>query len=299
LLGKVKAKTAQGGSNADQAQRVSSDQWRTPMPICLSLKRLAAGGVLLAVAVAYPGAAPFAAARAAPARTPAISAEARSVVAEMGKTLLAKEFSFHATTLRVYRAANGQPLHIGHRLEVTVRRPDRLLVQVIGDDGKGLLAYDGKTTYIFRPETKKYVAIPSPDTIEGMLKKVMGQFGVDFPLADLITNAPDKSFLYGVRSGRVVDTVTIGGTPCLHLVFDQPGMEIELWVEKGERTVPRRLIITYYSLPDRPNFIAALSDWKFDVHPANAAFEFHPPSGARQVQLEMAPKIGSGKRKGM
>ena len=30
----------------------------------------------------------------------------------------------------------------------------------------------------------------------------MGKLGVDFPLADFLTDAPDKSFLTGVTSGR-------------------------------------------------------------------------------------------------
>jgi hypothetical protein len=128
---------------------------------------------------------------------PTISADASAAIGEMGKTLLAPQFSFKARTLRVYADANGQPLHIAHTTEVTMRRPDRLRVDVAGDDGEAELLYDGKTTVLFRPETNKYATIPSPNTIQGMLQAVMGQLGVDFPLADFITDAPDKSVLYG------------------------------------------------------------------------------------------------------
>ena len=65
----------------------------------------------------------------------AISEDARAAVARIGKSLLADQFSFQARTLRVYADTNGQPLHIAHTVKVTVHRPDRLLIEVTGDDG--------------------------------------------------------------------------------------------------------------------------------------------------------------------
>ena len=54
----------------------------------------------------------------------------------MGQTLRgAEQFSFQARTIRVYADANGHPLHIFHTLKVVVHRPNRLLVDVSGDDG--------------------------------------------------------------------------------------------------------------------------------------------------------------------
>ena len=47
-----------------------------------------------------------------------ISEEARAAIAQMGKTLLADQFSFQARTLRVYVEPGGQPLHIGHLIKV-------------------------------------------------------------------------------------------------------------------------------------------------------------------------------------
>jgi hypothetical protein len=85
----------------------------------------------------------------------------------------------------------------------------------------------------------------------------------------------------------VVDTVTIEGSPYLHLFFSQPpGIELELWLAKNEQSLPRRLIVTYRDLPGQPNFIAEFSDWNLNAHPADADFAFQPPAGAQQVQLK-------------
>jgi hypothetical protein len=229
---------------------------------------------------------------------PTISKDARAAVAQMGKSLSADQFSFQVRTLRVYADTNGQPLHIAHSMKVMVRRPDKLRIEVTGDDGSTKLFYNGKTVVLFRVDAKRYASLPVPNTIQGMLKEVMGRLHVDFPLADFLTDDPAKSFLYEVTAGRVVNTVTIDGVPCLHLLFFQPpGIELELWVEKNDQSVPRRLIVTYRTLPDQPNFVAVFSDWNFSVHPTDAEFEFQAPEGAKRFELKPAASAAPAKSK--
>jgi hypothetical protein len=243
---------------------------------------LLAGGIISFVPVNVPAAEP-------PKQTkPAISEEASAALLRMGQTLRAEQFSFQAQTIRVYATPNGEPLHIFHTLKVTMRRPNRLLAEVSGDDGTSKLVFDGKTATIYSATQNKYASIAVPDgTIEGMLKEAVGRLGVDFPLADFLSEAPSKAFLSGVTAGRVVNTVTIDGAPYDHLFFSQPpGIELELWLSKNEQSLPRRLIVTYRSLPGEPNFIAQFSDWNFNIHPTDADFAFQPPAGATQVELK-------------
>ena len=120
-----------------------------------------------------------------------------------------------------------------------------------------------------------------------MLDTLADRLDVDFPLADFLSGAPDKSVLLGVTSGKEVNTVTIDGVQCRHLLFTEPpGVEIELWVEKSDRSPPRRLIITYRTMSGQPSVIAELSDWDFSIHPSDAEFFFQPPTGAARVELK-------------
>ena len=215
-----------------------------------------------------------------------ISDEARSAITQMGKTLMEKSFSLQARTIREYKGDGGLPLHIEHEFKVTVRRPDRLLVNVSGDDGQRTLIYDGKTVVIARDNGNDYATLPVPDTIQRMMYVVMGRFGIDFPLADFLTDDPAKAFLTGVTSGREINIVTIDGVPCRHLLFMQPpGIELELWVENNDRAVPHRLIVTYNALPTKPRFVAEMFDWNFTVQPADAEFAFKPPEGAKVLDF--------------
>src|SRR5215471_5783401 len=234
---------------------------------------------------------------------PEISEEASAALLRMGQTLSAQQFAFRANTIRAYSDAGGESLHIFHTMKVTVRRPNRLLADLTGDDGSDKLVFDGKTLTIYSAQEKKYAStsVPEGTTIDGMLKEAVSRYGVDFPLADFLSEAPNKAFLTGVTSGRVVNTVTIDGAPYDHLFFFQPpGIELELWLSKNEQSLPRRLIVTYRSLPGQPNFIAQFSDWNFNIHPADADFAFQPPAGATQMELKpvAATATPAAKKKG-
>jgi hypothetical protein len=236
---------------------------------------------------------------ASPSAKPTISAEASAAVAQMGQSLLSKQFSFQARTLRVYADVDGRFLHIGHTLKVLVRRPDRLRVDVDGDDGATQVFYDGKTLVLYGPAKKEYVSLPVPDTIEGMIKEAEKRVGFDFPLEDFLSSTPDKSLLSGVTEGKIVNEVTIDGAPANHLtLFQPPGLELELWLAKDAQALPERLFITYRSIPGQPNFIAAFSDWNFSVTPTDADFTFQPSEGAKQVELKSAAAPAPAKAKG-
>jgi hypothetical protein len=225
---------------------------------------------------------------------PGISAEASTALKQMGKTLSANDVSLQARTIRVYQDDDGQPLHVFHTIKVVAHRPDRLALHVTGDDGENDLFYNGKTVTIFGAVQNKYATIDAPNTIPAMLDEVSDRLKYEFPLGDLLDTAPDKAFLSGVTSGREVGTVTIDGKPYRHLFFSQAGgIELEVWLDKTEQAVPRRLIVTYRLLPGQPEFIAEFSDWNFSAHPSDADFAFQPPAGAKKVELQ--PKAGENK----
>ena len=215
-----------------------------------------------------------------------IGEEANAALAHMSKTLMANQFSFHSHTVRAYAGPNGELLHVAHTTKTVVRRPDRLLVDATGDDGSSKMMYDGKTLVVYAVDQKQYESIPVSGKIEEMVDVAEKLLGVDFPLADLLTDDPEKSLLDGVTSGGQVGVATIDGVPCRHFFFVQsPDLELELWLEDNDRSLPRRVFVTYRSLPGHPTFLAELSDWDFSIHPADADFVFQPPAGVTQVVL--------------
>jgi hypothetical protein len=48
--------------------------------------------------------------------------------------------------------------------------------------------------------------------------------------------------------------------------------------------LPRRLIITYRSLPGEPQFVAEMGNWKLGLNSADDVFVVKPPADATKVE---------------
>jgi hypothetical protein len=224
---------------------------------------------------------------------PAISEDAGAALSAMRKTLSAPTLSFTARTMRVYLDEAGQPLHVFHTLKVVVRVPDRLKVQETGDDGSNELYYDGNSVSIFSPDRDEYAGIAAPGGIELALNEVVSKLKIDFPLVSFFAVSPERSLLRGVVAGWQVGTANIDGVECRHLLFlKRGGTDLELWVEKNDSAIPRRLIVTHRLLPGQPDFVAELTNWDSRVRPPDSEFVFRAPSTAKQIQLIPAAAPG-------
>jgi hypothetical protein len=241
--------------------------------------------LLLACALASVFPASAGTARADNTNSSGISDEASAALARMSKTLLAKQFAFQARTIRSYAGPNGVLLHIVHAMKTVYRRPDRLAVDVTGDDGSIKVVYDGKAVVLYGAEQKQYASIPVTGSIDKALDAVEERTGTDFPLSDLLSDDPGGSVLAGVTLGGQVGTSTIGGVRCSHFSFEAPDMEFELWLEDNERSLPRRFVVTHRSVPGWPIFIAEISNWDFSIQAPDSEFEFQPPVGVAKVEL--------------
>jgi hypothetical protein len=221
----------------------------------------------------------------------AVGNDAITALSNMSKTLQAQHFSFQAHTFRAYAGPNGELLHIEHAYKTVLSRPNRLSVDLTGDDGASKLVYDGKTLVIYVAAVKKYASLPVSGDIDKALDEAQERTSIDFPLADLLANDPGDSLLAGVTSGGQVGTATIDGVACRHFFFVQASedLEWELWLEDNDRALPRRVVVTYRSLPGRPIFIAELSNWDFSAPAPDSQFTFEPPAGVTQVDFASKP----------
>jgi len=215
-----------------------------------------------------------------------ISEDAASALARMTRTLSASQFAVRIHTIRTYAGPNGEVLHIAHDSKTMFRRPDRFAIETTGDDGSSKLLYDGNTAVVFAIEQGRYARFPAAGNIDTVLTSIAERTGADFPVAELLSENPSDTVLSGIVRGSQVDVATIDGVRCRHFFFSQvPDAELELWTEDNERSLPRRLIVTYLTLPGRPILIAEISDWDFAIQASESAFAFDPPAGAIKVEL--------------
>jgi hypothetical protein len=221
--------------------------------------------------------------------------EAVSALSRMSKTLQAKQFSFTARTFRGYPGPNGALLHIVHTIKAVVSRPDKISLNVTGDDGSSQLVYDGKNLTVYVAAQKRYASAPVSGGIDDALDFAEERAGIEFPLSDLIAADPGNSLLADVTSGGQVGTSTIDGVACRHYFFVQASEDLvwELWLEDNDQALPRRVIVTYRGLAGRPIFYAELSNWQLSSQTADSDFEFKPPANVTKVDFAPAPSAAS------
>lgn len=221
-----------------------------------------------------------------PPAKPPWSKEADAAIAQLQDTLAAPELSFTAKTIRVYLDEFGQPLHIFHTMKVTMRRPDRIKIQVSGDDGAQDLIYDGKSVAISTPEANTYALLAAPGGIAMAANEVLDKLKVDFPLVNFFAAGTEQSLLNGIAGGWQVGMDRVDGVECRHLFFyKRGGTDLELWIENNAAAVPHRLIVTYRLLPGQPSFTAEFTNWDSRVRAADSVFAFQAPAGAKQIEL--------------
>ena len=141
-------------------------------------------------------------ARSQSAQQTAIGSDAADALARMGKTLSANRFSFGSRTFRTYAGPKGELLHITHTTKTIYRRPDRPSVSVTGDDGSIKILYDGKVLVLYAEEARQYISLPVAGSIDKALDLLEERTGTDYPLADLLSDDPEKQWPQALR--RVV-----------------------------------------------------------------------------------------------
>ena len=100
---------------------------------------------------------------------------------------------------------------------------------------------------------------------------------------------------YALLAPRIEDAFYVGvhtaaGVPCHHVLLIQESVDWQIWIQTGERPLPRKLVITYKDVPGSPQYVAVFTNWEFDPDVPDSLFVFQVPTGAVQVEM-VATKI--------
>ena len=169
-----------------------------------------------------------------------------------------ERFRLKAATVMDVVQGSGQKLQFGSTVEVTVKRPNRLFGLRTFDNGSiRRFWYNGATATMYEEKGNVYGRIPVPDTIVEMLDYLEEVIKNQRPLADLLYS--DLSHLSDLPvSGAYVGESYLEGMACDHLAFRGESVDWQVWVDRGEKPLIRKVVITYKELPGGPQFIAHL-----------------------------------------
>ncbi len=195
-----------------------------------------------------------------------------------------KEFRFEADDDYDSLQKNGMMIEFGSSRSISVRRPDRLRIEVVERSGdRELTVFDGKTLSTFFEDEKAYIQLERAGSLDQIIDFMQDELGASVPLSDFIHSNFYADAIEEIKLGAVVGESTVAGTKCDHVVFLSDELGFQVWIEKGSRPVPRRVSIEFLDAPGTPQYKANLTNWKLGASTPDESFVFQPPPDAERL----------------
>ncbi|KPK07071.1 MAG: hypothetical protein AMJ64_07575 [Betaproteobacteria bacterium SG8_39] len=201
-----------------------------------------------------------------------------------------KRFSVDTRSTLEVVLESGQKLQFDHAVRATMRRPNKLRAERVGDLIDQVFYYDGKSLTLYNPGAKFYATVAAPGTLEEMLDYAREKLDIVAPAGDLLYRNAFEILMTDVTDGFIVGKAAIEGARCVHLAFRAPHVDWQIWIEDGKRPLPRKLVITSRDVVNAPQFTTVMTKWKLAPKVSQRLFEFRPPKGAKKV--EFLPLVG-------
>jgi hypothetical protein len=213
--------------------------------------------------------------------------EAGNVLKRMCDTIsAAPTLAFEVDSQIDERLDTGQLTRLHRHSKVVAARPDRLFVEMTGDEVGGGLWYEKGRVTLFDRRANAYATIPVPGRTENMLDHIVEKYHLTIPLADILFPNLYEVLTEKIESGAYLGLEDVEGRSCHHLAFRQARVDWQIWITDGAEALPRQIAITYKDEPDQPAYIALLDKWDMAAKPSEATFHFQPPAGAKAVPVD-------------
>ena len=111
--------------------------------------------------------------------------------------------------------------------------------------------------------------------------------GADLFYADL-----HEGLLTDVSSGTHLGQGVVGGVLCDHLAFRAAKVDWQIWVQRGDKPLPLKYVITSKWVSGAPQYTIRLHHWNTQPKLDPQHFVFRPPAGAKELQDVATNELG-------
>ena len=225
---------------------------------------------------------------------PVIDPEVSELLRKMGDLIKSsKEFSFHAEILYDDILPSGQKIQFAAAQDVDVKRPDKVFTKYKSDVESREFWYNGKSFTLLDRNKNLYSTAKAEPTIDGTLQEIMNKYGYTPALSDFLYSDPYKMLMENALSGFYVGPGDVNGTGCYHLAFVEKYIDWQIWIEEGDKPLVKKIVITYKTVPESPQYTAVFSDWKFNESLPDSLFEPTIPSGAKEIDMMVLKDVST------
>jgi hypothetical protein len=161
-------------------------------------------------------------------------------------------------------------------------RPNKLHLSRTGGHSDVEIILDGKTATVYGKHVNGYIQ----GDASGSVDQIVDRLRVALPGADLLSSNVYDVLIPDVISGAHIGRGVIAGAECEHLAFRSKGTDWQIWIQLGDRPLPRKYVVTSRAMAAAPQYTVVLKDWKTDVQPSADAFVFTPPPGSQKLDVK-------------
>jgi hypothetical protein len=198
---------------------------------------------------------------------------------------LAAAHSMTFTAIVAYESPSrlGPPLAYMTNSEVTMQRPDKLRVIMLGDGPRSDFFYDGKTMMAFAPAEDLVAIAPAPPTIDGVLKAAYEKAAIYFPFSDVIVSDPYKDIADGLKVAFYIgQSNVIGGITTDMVAYANDAVFIQIWIG-AEDKLPRMLRAVFRNDSLTLRHGMELTNWQIDPAIPADAFTSAKAEAAKRI----------------
>jgi hypothetical protein len=195
-------------------------------------------------------------------------------------------FSVHAEIWKDEVLPSGHKIQVTRQIDFDLRRPDHLHVDARAHRRGRAIWYDGKSLTVLDRANNLYSTVDAPSTIDQTLDFASDTYGITIPLEDLAVSDPYASAMQHVTEGGYFGDEPILGVPSRHIGFSTDKIDFQLWVADGTQPLLQKLVITYKTEDQSPQYTAIFSKWTLTDRAADLAFQFIPPPGSSAIPME-------------
>jgi hypothetical protein len=252
------------------------------------LRALAVAGLVLGAGLAS--------AQQAPAQRPAapkVDAEADRILRAMSSFLGGQQaFTVEYDVDNEVIAVDGQKLQFSASGSLALQRPGRFQATRHGGFANAELFFDGQTLTLLGKNANVYWQVSGPKTIDQAIEALRSQADLDVGGADLLYTDVAEGLLTDVTSGSYLGPAVVDGVTCDHLAFRAAKVDWQLWVQRGDKPLPVKYVITSKWVTGAPQYAVRLHAWNLQPQLDAQRFVFKPPAGVKRVDAISTNELG-------
>ena len=172
-----------------------------------------------------------------------------------------QQFKIQTENILEIVLTSGQKIQYVNQVDIAIERPNKLRVGREGEVYDQEFFYDGKTLTQYSKGSNYYASIEVPPTLDGALTFAMNTLNIDAPGADLIYSSSYNTLMENVISGFYVGMSIVDGVNCHHLAYRDSDVDWQIWIEEGDKPLPKKFVITTKWLTGAPQYTISIKSW--------------------------------------